>query len=398
MSDPTSLQQIQAGTPAFWKAAIALSTGSFTTFTLLHSPQPILPQLANEFAVSPGVASLSMSAGTTGMALSLIPLAMMADRFGREKLMRIGVFGSAIFSMLCALANDFTTLLVLRALLGMFSACVPAAAVAYLGDEIAASARGKAVGLYIAGNALGGMFGRLVAAIVTGWLGWRSSLLILGLVGIAGAFLFAKLLPPPRFFSSSHLVWSSLFADIRRVYGERTLPLLFIVGFLLMGSFVAMYNYLGFRLSESPYNLAPSAVGSVFLLYAIGSFACAKSGELADRHGYRRIAFIFSCLMAAGLAVSLFESLAVVVVGLAIFTIGYFGVFTVCNAWVGRLASHRKAMISALFFSSAYMGSGILGSTVGIPWATWGWPGVVVTLGMAISLIAAIFLFFTSTE
>lgn len=391
--DPAAKAQICANTPAFWKAAVALSTGSFTTFTLLHSPQPILPQLAAEYALSPSVASLTMSAGTTGMAISLIPLAMMADRFGRERLMRIGVFGAALFSILCAFASDFSWLLIFRACLGAFSACVPASAIAYLGDEIAPDARGKAVGLYIAGNALGGMFGRIVAAVFTGWLGWRFSLAVLGAVGLIGALMFVRLLPRARFFTPSNLRWSSLFDELKRVYADRTLPWLFVVAFLLMGSFVAMYNYLGFRLSEAPYDLAPSAVGSVFLLYAIGSVASAKSGELADRHGYQRIGVIFAALMAIGLGITIFEPLSLVVGGLAIFTVGYFGVFTVGNAWVGLLAGQRKATVSALFFSSAYLGSGALGSGVGVPWATWHWPGVVVALTVAILLITCIFAF-----
>lgn len=390
MSATKSQSLIERNSPEFWKASVALCVGSFTTFSLLHSPQPILPQLAEEFLLTPSQASLSMSAGTIGMALSLIPMAMIADRLGRERLMKIGVFGTALCSFLSALAPDFFYLLVCRVFMGFFAACVPASAIAYLGDEIALEARGRAVGIYIAGNALGGMFGRIVAAIFTGWLGWRSSLLVLGVAGLVGAFVFARLLPKPQFFVPSNLQWRPLFRDMRQIYADKTLPCLFVVAFMLMGSFVAMYNYLGFRLSQTPYDLGPSVVGSVFLLYSLGSISSAKAGELADRLGHQRVAMIFSICMAIGLAITLLQPLALVILGLGIFTIGYFGVFSVGNAWVGHRAGQRKALVSSLFFSSCYLGSSALGTVVGLPWVSAGWYGVVATLMACIVIIMAI--------
>lgn len=380
MTESNSKSRIRAGTPEFWKAAIALCLGSFTTFSLLHSPQPILPQLADEFHLTPSQASLSMSAGTMGMAFSLIPFAMLADRFGRERLMKIGVFGAAFFSLISAIAPDYVFLLISRACTGCFAACVPASAVAFLTDEIEIDARGKAVGIYIAGNALGGMFGRIVSALFTDWLGWRWSLAILGAAGLIGAICFLRLLPRPHFFTPSDLKWRLVFRDIKQVYSDKQLPWLFTAAFLLMGSFIAMYNYLGFRLSAAPYSLGPSVVGCVFLLYSIGSVSSAKAGELADKIGHQRVAMIFSGCMAIGILITLFEPLAIVALGLAIFTVGYFGVFSVGNAWVGHLAGQRKAMVSALFFSSCYVGSSALGTLVGIPWSEAGWIGVVSTL------------------
>lgn len=393
MSGDKALSPIERNSPEFWKASVALCIGSFTTFSLLHSPQPILPQLAEEFLLTPSQASLSMSAGTMGMALSLIPMAMLADRFGRERLMKIGVFGTALFSFLSAIAPNFSYLLLCRVLMGLFAACVPASAIAFLGDEISLEAKGKAVGIYIAGNALGGMFGRIVAAVFTGWLGWRSSLAVLGVAGLVGAVIFARLLPRPRFFVSSNLNLQPIYRDLRQIYADRALPWLFVIAFLLMGSFVAMYNYLGFRLSEAPYSLGPSVIGSVFLLYSLGSISSAKAGELADRIGHQRVAMIFSCCMAIGIAITLMQPLVWVAIGLGIFTIGYFGVFSVGNAWVGHRAGQRKALVSSLFFSSCYLGSSALGTVVGFPWATAGWNGVVSTLmACLVTIMAIVFL------
>ncbi len=63
------------------------------------------------------------------------------------------------------------------------------------------------------------------------------------------------------------------------------LPLLYAEGFLLMGVFVTLYNYVSFRLEAPPYSLSQAMVGLVFLVYLLGSFSSAWIGGLASRLG-----------------------------------------------------------------------------------------------------------------
>ena len=92
------------------RITLALSLAGFSCFMLLYGTQPLLPQLTGAFAISPGTASLSVTAGTGLMALMLIPLSLLADRYGREQLMRLGLVGAAVFSLASAWAPDFTLL------------------------------------------------------------------------------------------------------------------------------------------------------------------------------------------------------------------------------------------------------------------------------------------------
>ena len=80
------------------RANLALAIGGFTCFALLYGTQPVLPQLTRDFAVSPASASLSVAAGTATMAVLLIPLSLIGDRYGREKLMRVGLTAAALFA------------------------------------------------------------------------------------------------------------------------------------------------------------------------------------------------------------------------------------------------------------------------------------------------------------
>lgn len=364
----------------FARAVLALAIAGFTCFLLLYATQPILPQLTQEFGVSPATASLTVAAGTAAMAFLLIPLSLVADRYGRERVMRWGLSGAGVFAFASAVAPDFHLLLLCRVGLGVCIAGVPAAAMAYLGDEIAPERRSRAMGLYIAANALGGMSGRFIVAGVTDWLDWRYGLAALGVLGSVLAIVFWRLLPPARHFVPRSMQPRALLADARGIFADPGLPRLFATAFLIMGAFVGAYNYLGYRLSLPPYGLGPAAIGAIFILYAIGSATSALTGLALSRVGRSRIVLAMSLCMAAGLAITLAAPLAVIILGLAVFTIGFFAVHTVASGWVGRRAGSRRGLVSALYLSSYYLGGSVIGSAAGWPWGRLGWPGVVAVL------------------
>ena len=396
MSDPIPSEQslgLQSDSADFRRANLAMAVAGFTCFALLYGTQPVLPQLTHEFGISPGTASLSVAAGTAAMAFLLIPLSLIADRYGRETLMRFGLLGAAVFAIGSAVVPDFSLLLLCRTVLGACIAGVPAAAMAYLGEEIAPNARSRAMGFYIAANALGGMSGRFLAALVTNWLGWRYGLAVLGLVGGTAALAFWYLLPPARHFVPRSLQPRLLLGDVARIYADPGLPWLFATAFLIMGSFVGIYNYLGFRLSLPPYGLGPAAIGAIFLLYAVGSVSSAWAGQAVTRIGRPRIVLLMGVAMATGIGITLSDALWVIVLGLAVFTFGFFAAHAVASGWVGRRAGSRRGLVSALYLSSYYLGGSVIGSAVGWPWSHSGWPAVVAALLLCVTAVIAIALY-----
>jgi YNFM family putative membrane transporter len=363
------------------RSTLALSLAGFSCFMLLYGTQPLLPQLTSAFAISPGTASLSVTAGTGLMALLLIPLSLLADRYGRERLMRLGLVGAAGCSLASAWAPDFTLLVLARAGLGLCVAGVPAAAMAYLGEELPVTERARAMGLYIGANALGGMAGRLIAASVSEWTGsWHDGLAAISLLGLLVAAVFWRLLPPAAHFEARSLQPRLLFADVRRIYADPGLPWLFSTAFLGMGTLVGLYNFLPFRLSAAPYGLGPAAIGSIFLLYAVGSYASAWAGRQVARHGRPRMLLGMALLMTTGIAVTLAAPLWAIVGGLALYTFGFFAVHTVASAWVGQRAGTRRGLVSALYLSSYYLGGSVIGTASGWAWTEAGWPGVIAAL------------------
>lgn len=374
---------IEAGTPAFRRANLAMFFGGFATFAMLYGTQPILPRLSEVFDISPATASLSVSGGMAALAVMLIPASVLSDRYGRGAVMKWSLLLAALTAFASAFAGSFNQLLMLRILLGSVLAGLPAAAMAYLGEELVSNAQGRALGLYIAGNTLGGMSGRFIAAAITDWSSWRIALAVLGLIGAIAAAIFWRQLPQSRHFRVREAQLGRLLADGRALFADRALPWLFLSAFLLMGAFVGLYNYLGFRLSEAPFSLGQTELGAIFLLYLVGTWSSAWSGQLADRYGRRRVLWLMIMIAGSGLVATLSSHLPVIVGGVAVFTFGYFGAHTTASGWTSRRAGERRALAAAIYLFGYYLGGSVIGSASGLAWGVAGWPAVVAILGLS---------------
>ena len=383
-------ERLEAGTASFQRTARGMFVGGFATFAMLYGFQPLLPQFSHEFGLSPAQASGAMSAATGTLALMLIPAGIAADRFGRKGIMNAALGLAACLTLATALAADFSQLLILRALLGLVLAGLPAVAMAYLSEEVAPDSLGRSMGLYIAGNALGGMSGRLLASALTDWSSWRLAAAVLGGLGLLATVVFWRSLPPSRHFRPASISLAALASGCRNHFSDVGLRWLFVVGFLLMGSFVSLYNYLGYRLMLPPFDLRPGQVGAVFSLYLIGMWGSAWAGKLADRLGRRNVLWVMVSVMALGLGLTLAERLAVVLVGIGLFTFGFFAAHSVSSSWIGRRATTGRALASALYLSAYYLGSSSLGSFSGLMWGVGGWHGIAALLALALAACIAI--------
>ena len=163
-------------------------------------------------------------------------------------------------------------------------------------------------------------------------------------------------------------------------------------GFLLMGCFVSLYNYLGYRLMAPPYDLRPSVLGLVFSLYVVGMWSSAWVGRLADRFGRRNVLWVMVLLMGIGLALTLASHLLPMMLGIALFTFGFFGGHSVASSWVGRRTLRAKALASAFYLTAYYLGSSLLGSCSGLMWRFDGWVGVagIIGLGLTVLMLVAL--------
>lgn len=376
------MDYIQKGTRAFHKANWALFLAGFITFANLYVTQPLLPTFSEAFHVSPAVASLSLSVTTFALAVSLIIVSSLSEAWGRKSLMTISIFAASVLTLALAFSPNFEIILVLRVVQGIVFAGLPAIAMAYLGEEMEPASLGVAMGLYISGNSVGGLSGRVIIGTLTDHYNWHTGMMVLGGISLLVSLLFVWMLPSSKHFSARPLQLKALTKTLLQHLSDPSMLCLYGMGFLLMGSFVTLYNYIGFKLMAPPYNLSATIVGWIFVIYLVGTFSSAWFGSLADRYGRQRMLLLAIAFMLAGAIVTLNGLLTLKIIGITVFTFGFFAAHSIASGWVSKRASHDKAQASSLYLFFYYFGSSVGGTVGGVFWMKYGWMGVIVMIAL----------------
>lgn len=368
---------------------VALLCAGVATFAQLYSPQPVLPLISRGLTVPPADAALTVSAATMGLALGVLPWSWAADRYGRLPMMKVALVAAAAAGLVVPLLPTFHLILAARVVEGLALGGVPGVALTYLTEEVHRPHVAGAAGTYIAGTSLGGLAGRLIAAPVAGLAGWRVGVLTVAALSTVATLVFALLVPAARGYqrhpdARAAIVLRATAANLRRpamlvLYGQ---------GFLLMGGFVAVYNYLTFRLEHAPFNLAPAVTSLLFLAYLSGTVSARYTGPLIGRLGRHRVLIASIVVMIAGLAITLGNKLWLIVPGLVVFTAGFFGAHATASGWSSARATTGRAQSSSLYNLFYYVGSSLIGWLGGLAYTAGGWAAVVLLVG-ALALVSA---------
>lgn len=383
----------RAGSPAYRRVVVALFLAGLATFALLYSTQALLPQLAREFDVTEGASTLTLSTTTIALACTLLLVGPLSDVVGRTRLVHLSLGLAAVIGVLCAVAPTFTTLVVLRALLGVALAGLPAVATAYLREELDAGSQARAAGLYIGGTALGGMAGRLLTAGAAEVAGWRWALAATGALAMVCAVAVRVLLPPSQRFVAAPAGVRPAARMTVRALGDPSLLSLYAIGALSMGALVASLNTIGFRLEGPPFGLGVGAASLVFLVYPLGSVSSTLAGRVADRLGRHVVPPLAALVAVVGVLVTLAPRLDAVVVGLALLVTGFFAVHGIASGWVPVRAAQAgvsAGQAASMYLVAYYAGASLFGSLAGVVLGTAGWPGVVALAAVLMAVSGAL--------
>lgn len=384
------------GSREYRRLIIGLFFAGIATFAQLYSAQAVLPQISTDLSVSPATAALSVSAATLGLALAVIPWSTVADRIGRVPAMATGVLTATLFGLAAPLSGDIVVLLALRFAEGVALGAVPAVALAYLSEEVEGRFAATAAGSYIAGTTVGGLLGRIVSGLVGEFGGWQGGILSVAALCAVAAALFLWLTPRSRGFVPGRLRADRGPGILERLRTPLRSPLqwaLYAQGFLLMGAFVAVYNYLGFHLSATPFDLPSWLVTLLFLAYLAGTLSSPWAGAIASRIGRFPVLLTSIAVMAAGAGLMLVPVAVVVLIGLLLFTAGFFGAHAVASGWTPvAVDPASRAQASSLYYFAYYAGSSLFGWMLGLVFGSvsWGWFVAVVMAMCAAAALAAV--------
>ena len=346
----------------------------------------MLSELQASFGVSLATGSLAVSASTIGMATGLFLFAFKADTFKRERLMSLSLILSALLTITSAFMSHFVLLLLLNFLKGIALSGVSAVALAYLSDEIEPGKIGLAISLYLSGNTIGGMTGRVAGSLLAGWGGWQQAVWVIGITSLLLGFLFYWKIPTSSQVYQNSISIREKLQQMRDLLSKRLFIGMYLIAALAMGVFVSVYNYISIQLESPRYGLPHQMIAMIFVMYLTGVAGSIIVGKLSDKHRPERLLRYSLILLGAGLSMLLIPRLWALIAGLGILTFAFFSTHTIASRIVSVNASRSKSSATSIYWLSYYAGSSIIGSLTGIILTRFGWDTFVEILLMLTTL------------
>jgi len=181
-----------------------IALAGFSAALSTRALDPVLPHVADDFAISITTAA-SIAAGFALIYALVQPaIGAAADLFGKARLMTACLALLGVACILGALATSFSGLFASRILAGIAAGGVFPVALGLTADLVAPAKRQVAIGRTMAGSMTGNLLGSSASGIIGDFIGWRGVLVILGALGliaavaVAAGFRGAALTAPPK--------------------------------------------------------------------------------------------------------------------------------------------------------------------------------------------------------
>lgn len=373
-------------------ALVALFFAPAFIFSNMYTTQAILPVLSQDFGVSAPTAGLTVSVLVLAVACGSLFYGPLSDRIGRKPVMVAVSFLVVVPTLLCGLAPNFAALVVFRTLQGVLMPGLTSVAISYVNEEFAGRGRGLAMGIYVSGLTLGGLFARGGSALLAGLYNWRVAMLAFALPTLIAALIMWRFLPDTNSRKLRDARHSSFFVDstfVRQTLQDMGLHLrnrrlvgAFIIGFSSFFAFIGIFTYLPYYLTGPIFRLPAIALGLVYLLWLTG--VCSPTaGAVAARIGSRRAIVFTMGLGVVGLLITLVPVLPIVLFGLGLLALGMFSTVPAVNLYLGEQATTAKGTAASMYLSMYYFGGSIGAVLPGFALLWAGWHGVVfLSLGM----------------
>ncbi len=353
----------------------------FCAFLDLYSPQPLLPLLMRLFNVSTGRVSFLVSISTGAVALTAPFVGLLADRFGRRRVIVPSALLLVVPTLLAATSHSFEQLLFWRFWQGVFTPGVFAATVAYVSEEWTVG-MGSAMSAYVAGTAVGGFSGRMVAAVVAQHSNWQMAYVVLGILNLLGGIAIWALLPADTAKSRARSGAHSFVQHLK----NPSLIATYTAGFCVLFTLASTFTYVNFYLAGPPFHWNTSALGLLFSAYLFAAAITGTFGRMIDRLGHGRAVIWALTFSIAGILLTMIHQGAVVFIGLIMCCSGLFVSQSSANSFIGVAVRENRAAAVGLYVTFYYIG-GSFGATV--PATLWNWRG----WPACVALIVAVQLF-----
>jgi predicted MFS family arabinose efflux permease len=319
---------------------------------------PLLHVLASEFGTDVPAVSIVVAAFTLPYGLCQLVLGPVGDRFGKLRVLLIGLVAYSGATGACALASDLATLTLLRAGAGAASAGLIPICLAYIGDAVPYEDRQVTLSRFLTGVVLAQTLAGPIGGIFGDYFGWRGVFLLLaGAALVVAAALALRLRGlPDRPNQAAGIDLTRYLALARSPAARRLLLGALLDGTVLVGCFPFLAPYLRER-----FGLPYSAIGLLLACFGLGAFVYTRfARRMVPLLGEPRMVQLGGVLVAAALALAVttpwWPAFVAVQVALGL---GFFMLHGVMQARATEMLPHARATAVATFACALFVGQSV---------------------------------------
>lgn len=256
---------------ALFAAAFAIGTSEFVI-------AGILPAVSTDLSISIPTAGLLVSLYALGVAIGGPLLAIFTGRYPKKRLLLIYVGIFTVGYVFCAIAPNYSSLLIARFLIALIHGAYFGTAMVVATSVVEANRRGFAVALILAGLTVANIIGVPIGTAIGTAFGWRMTFWAVSALGVVAFLLISLLVPRPNAEEAQH---GSLAAELKVLLREPVLTSIAVIIIQTIGQF-ALFTYIS-PLLTTVSGIDLGVVPWLLLLFGVGStIGVLTGGRLAD--------------------------------------------------------------------------------------------------------------------
>jgi multidrug resistance protein len=172
-----------------WFIFTVLLAGSFITIEAAAFQAPAIPAISKYFDIPASMAALVSMIYYLALVIGHPICGQLADRFGRKRILTIGLSGFIVSEFLAAISTGYEFLLVARFLQGASVACILPIILSYVAYLFPSEKRGMPLGILAFSMSLGATTGAVIGGVLIDAFSWRAVYWVSGALSILGLLL-----------------------------------------------------------------------------------------------------------------------------------------------------------------------------------------------------------------
>jgi MFS transporter, YNFM family, putative membrane transport protein len=341
-------------------AITLLALASFASQSMVRVSDSLLPQIATDFGVSVGSASIVVTAYALAHGSVQLIIGPVGDRFGKYACVTAAAAMSTVLVLMCGLAGSLSTLVAARLACGLSAGWIIPLALAFLGDVIPYERRQQVLGTFLSGQIFGQLFGQAAGGVLGDLFGWRNVFFFLAaLFAVATIALLIEFFRNPITHAGhatatrSHGFVKDYATVLRSPWARAVIVMGFVEALFMFGAFafVGADLHLRFGISFAMVGIFVGAFAVGGLIYSLsvralaprlGQIGLVTSGCVLLALSYLTIAFTPQAYVAP---------FAIMAIGL-----GYYMLHNTLQTNATQMTPQARGTAVAIFSSALYLG------------------------------------------